>query len=117
MSPRKSTTKEATHKSKGFSDEEKAAMKARVQELKVGASTSPSTKGKSPSQLADARIKELKERGDWRGKKLSQLRAVIKQADPAIVEEVKWKKTATPWESLSGLMTESYVSEIRSRTP
>jgi len=41
----------------------------------------------SPSQLIDARIREL---GDWRGKKLSQIRALIKQADPEVVEEWKW---------------------------
>jgi hypothetical protein len=52
-------------------------------------STSPSPKGESPSQLIDARIKEL---NDWRGKTLSHLRALIKQADPAVVEELKWKK-------------------------
>ena len=44
-------------------------------------------KGKSPSQLIDARIKEL---GDWRGKMLSRLRALIKEADPEVVEEWKW---------------------------
>jgi hypothetical protein len=44
-------------------------------------------KGESPSQLIDGRIKEL---GDWRGERLSQLRALIKQADPAVVEEWKW---------------------------
>jgi hypothetical protein len=43
--------------------------------------------GKSPSQMIDERIKEL---GDWRGKTLSQLRALIKQADPNVVEEWKW---------------------------
>jgi hypothetical protein len=57
------------------------------------ASTNPSSKGKSPSQQIDAIIKEP---GDWRGKKLSQLRALIKKADPAIVEEVKWKKPSNP---------------------
>jgi hypothetical protein len=56
-------------------------------------STSPSPKGESPSQLIDARIKEL---GDWRGKTLSHLRDLIKQADPAVVEEVKWKKPTNP---------------------
>ena len=50
-------------------------------------------KGKSPSQQIDAIIKEP---GDWRGKKLSQLRALIKKADPAVVEEVKWKKPSNP---------------------
>src|ERR671912_2890177 len=43
--------------------------------------------GDSPSQLIDARIKEL---GDWRGETLARLRALIKQADPDIVEEWKW---------------------------
>ncbi len=42
---------------------------------------------KSPSALIDARIKEL---GDWRGKTLSRLRTLIKQADPGVVEEWKW---------------------------
>ena len=45
-------------------------------------------KGKSPSQLIDARIKEL---GDWRGKLLSRLRALVKEADPDVVEEWKWR--------------------------
>jgi hypothetical protein len=43
---------------------------------------------KSPSQLIDARIKEL---GDWRGKMLSRLRALVKEADPEVVEEWKWR--------------------------
>ena len=49
---------------------------------------SGSEKSKSPSQLIDARIKEL---GDWRGKMLSQLRSLVKQADPEVVEEWKWR--------------------------
>jgi len=57
------------------------------------ASTNPSPKGKAPSQQIDAIIKES---GDWRGKKLSQLRALIKKANPAVVEEVKWKKPSKP---------------------
>ena len=47
-----------------------------------------SQKGKSPSQLIDARIKEL---GDWRGKILGRLRTLIKEADPDVVEEWKWR--------------------------
>ena len=43
----------------------------------------------SPSQLIDARIKEL---GDWRGETLAQIRKLIQQADPQVVEEVKWRK-------------------------
>ncbi|MER8522817.1 DUF1801 domain-containing protein [Mesorhizobium sp. M0598] len=42
----------------------------------------------SPSQLIDARISEL---GDWRGKTLSHVRALVKQADPEVVEEWKWR--------------------------
>ena len=48
---------------------------------------SGSQEGKSPSQLLDARIKEL---GDWRGKMLSRLRTLVKEADPEVVEEWKW---------------------------
>ncbi len=57
------------------------------------AGTSAPSKEKSPSQQIDAIIKEP---GDWRGKKLSQLRACIKKADPGVVEEVKWKKPSRP---------------------
>src|SRR3977135_1783878 len=49
---------------------------------------SGSQKTKSPSQRIDARIKEL---GDWRGKMLSRLRTLIKEADPEVVEEWKWR--------------------------
>jgi hypothetical protein len=48
---------------------------------------------KTVSQQIDAIISMY---GDWRGKKLAQLRAFIKEADPAIVEEVKWKKPSRP---------------------
>jgi len=48
---------------------------------------------KSAAQQIDAIIKEA---GDWRGKKLAQLRTVIKKADLAVVEEVKWKKPSNP---------------------
>ena len=44
----------------------------------------------SPSQLIDARIREL---GDWRGEMLARLRALIKAADPDVVEEWKWRGT------------------------
>jgi len=49
--------------------------------------------GESPSRLIDARIKEL---SDWRGKTLARIRALVKQADPEIVEEWKWKKASSP---------------------
>jgi hypothetical protein len=50
-------------------------------------------KDESPAQLIDARIEEL---GDWHGEMLSRLRALIKQADPEVVEEVKWRKPSSP---------------------
>jgi hypothetical protein len=56
--------------------------------MRDGMDKSGSTKSKTPSQLIDARIKEL---GDWRGKMLSQLRTLVKQADPEVVEEWKWR--------------------------
>ena len=59
----------------------------------MNAKKNPSPKDNSPSQEIDAILKEL---GDWRGTKLSQLRDVIKQADPVVVEEVKWKKPSKP---------------------
>jgi len=57
------------------------------------ASRNLSSKEKSPSQQIDAIISKS---GDWRGKKLSQLRAAIKNADPDLVEEVKWKMPSKP---------------------
>jgi hypothetical protein len=49
---------------------------------------SGSQSSKSPSQLIDAKIKEL---GDWRGEMLSRLRVLVKEADPEVVEEWKWR--------------------------
>lgn len=59
----------------------------------MNTSMDPSPEEKTPSQQIDAIIKE---QDDWRGKKLSQLRALIKNADPGLVEEVKWKKPSKP---------------------
>jgi hypothetical protein len=47
----------------------------------------------SPSELIEARIREL---SDWRGETLDRLRALIRQADPDVVEDVKWKKPSNP---------------------
>jgi hypothetical protein len=49
-------------------------------------------KSKSPSQLIDERIDEL---GDWRGRTLARIRTLIKQADPEVVEEWKWRGVPT----------------------
>jgi hypothetical protein len=66
--------------------------------------------GESPSELIDARIKEL---GDWRGKMLSRLRALIKQADPDVVEEWKWR--GVPVWSHDGLICtgETYKNVVK----
>ena len=53
---------------------------------------SESQKEKTPSQLIDGRIKDL---GDWRGEMLGKLRGLIKQADPAVVEDWKWRGVPT----------------------
>jgi hypothetical protein len=67
-------------------------------------------KGKSPSELIDARIKEL---GDWRGKMLGRLRSLVKQADPDVVEEWKWR--GVPVWSHDGLICtgETYKSVVK----
>ena len=67
-------------------------------------------KSKSPSQLIDARIKEL---GDWRGKMLSRLRALIKAADPQVVEAWKWRGVPV-WEHDGIICTgETYKSVVK----
>ena len=65
---------------------------------------------KSPSQLIDARIKEL---GDWRGEMLSRLRSLVKQADPEVVEEWKWR--GVPVWSHDGLICtgETYKNVVK----
>jgi hypothetical protein len=67
-------------------------------------------KAESPSRLIDARIKEL---NDWRGKTLSRVRALIKQADPEVVEEWKWR--GVPVWSHDGLICtgETYKSVVK----
>ena len=73
--------------------------------MKKGATT----QGESPSQLIDARIKEL---DDWRGKTLAKVRAIIKKADPDVVEEWKW---SNPVWSHDGLICtgEAYKSVVK----
>ena len=68
------------------------------------------TKGESPSRLIDGRIKEL---GDWRGKMLAHVRALIKQADPKVVEEWKWR--GVPVWSHDGIICtgETYKSLVK----
>ena len=66
--------------------------------------------GKSPSQLIDARIEEL---GDWRGELLARLRGLVKEADPEVVEEWKWRGVPV-WEHAGMICTgETYKSVVK----
>src|SRR3989440_972101 len=71
---------------------------------------SATTKTESPSRLIDARIKEL---DDWRGKTLARVRALIKEADPEVVEEWKWR--GVPVWSHDGLICtgETYKNVVK----
>src|ERR1700722_10118430 len=71
---------------------------------------SETQKEESPSQLIDARIKEL---GDWRGEVLSRIRTLIRQADPEGLEEWKWR--GTPVWSRDGIICtgETYTSIVK----
>jgi hypothetical protein len=70
---------------------------------------SPSKEGESPSDLIDARIASL---GDWRGELLARLRALIKEADPAVTEQWKW---TTPVWSHDGIICtgETYKDKVK----
>lgn len=71
---------------------------------------SRSKKSQSPSQLIDARIQEL---GDWRGRMLNRLRTLVKEADPEVVEEWKWR--GVPVWSHEGLICtgETYKNVVK----
>jgi hypothetical protein len=74
--------------------------------MKQGAAT----EGQSPSQLIDARIEEL---GDWRGKTLAHVRALIREADPEMVEEWKWRGVPV-WSHAGILCTgETYKAVVK----
>jgi hypothetical protein len=71
-------------------------------------------KGQPPSRMIDERIEEL---GDWRGKMLAKIRALIKQADPEVVEEWKWR--GVPVWSHNGLICtgETYKNVVKMTFP
>jgi hypothetical protein len=76
---------------------------------------SSAKKNESPSQLIDARIKEL---GDWRGETLAKVRGLIREADPEIAEEWKWVKPTSPgtpvWSHNGGICTgETYKDHVK----
>ncbi len=79
-------------------------MKATKNDSKAGKG------GASPSQLIDARIKE---QGDWRGEMLARIRMLIKQADPEVVEEWKWR--GVPVWSHAGIICtgETYKNAVK----
>ena len=88
---------------------------ARSSARKIEWMNKSSAQKESPAQLIDARIKEL---GDWRGKTLSRVRALIKQADPDVVEEWKWRKPSNPgvpvWSHQGPICTgETYKSVVK----
>ncbi|CDX24130.1 conserved hypothetical protein [Mesorhizobium sp. ORS 3324] len=71
---------------------------------------SGSQAGKSPSELIDGRIEEL---GDWRGEMLGRLRALIKEADPEVTEEWKWRGVPV-WEDAGMICTgETYKAVVK----
>ncbi len=77
---------------------------------KSAASTSAASETESASRLIDGRIKEL---GDWRGKVLAHVRALIKQADPEVVETWKWRGVPV-WEHAGIICTgETYKSVVK----
>jgi hypothetical protein len=71
---------------------------------------SASEKSKSPSQLIDERIKEL---DDWRGETLSRLRTLVKEADPEVVEEWKWRGVPTWYDDGMICTGETYKSAVK----
>jgi hypothetical protein len=78
-------------------------------------SKSSSAEGESPLQLIDARVREL---GDWRGETLARVRALIKKAEPEVVEEWKWRKPSHPgvpvWSHQGPICTgETYKSVVK----
>jgi hypothetical protein len=66
--------------------------------------------GKSPSELIDARIEEL---GDWRGETLARVRALVKRADPEVVEEWKWRGVPTWYHDGIVCTGETYKSVVK----
>jgi hypothetical protein len=83
--------------------------KATTPSAAVGKKTA-AAKGESPSRLIDARIKEL---GDWRGKTLAQLRALIHEAVPEVVEEWKWRGVPVWYDGGMICTGESYKSVVK----
>jgi hypothetical protein len=91
--------------------------KAKLTMTKTPAAATKERAGDSPSRLIDAKIKRL---GDWRGEALARVRALIREADPDVVEEVKWKKPSNAmlgvpvWEHAGIICTgETYKAAVK----
>jgi len=82
----------------------------------MNAGAKKATGADSPSRMIDAKIKAL---GNWRGEMLARVRALIKEADPDVVEEVKWRKPTNPmgvpvWEHVGIVCTgETYKDKVK----
>ncbi|CAN5627935.1 DUF1801 domain-containing protein [soil metagenome] len=85
-------------------------MKKATATMKANGGAQAEDGGSTPSQLIDARIKDL---GDWRGEMLARLRDLIRQADPDVVEEWKWR--GVPVWSHDGIITtgETYNAVVK----
>ena len=87
-----------------------AAPSIRLAETKAGTRSMATPKAKTPSQLIDERIKEL---DDWRGETLARLRALVKDADPDVVEEWKWRGVPTWYHDGIIFTGETYKSVVK----
>jgi hypothetical protein len=88
----------------------KPATKTRSAVTKQTSKKTKNAKGDSPSRLIDGRIKEL---GDWRGETLARVRALIKEADPEVIEEWKWRGVPV-WEHDGIICTgETYKAVVK----
>jgi hypothetical protein len=84
--------------------------KAQPTMKKMKSAATKAKEGASPSQLIDARIKEL---SDWRGETLARIRRLIKQADPEVIEEWKWRGVPV-WEHAGIICTgETYKGVVK----
>ena len=84
--------------------------KATTSMKKSTSGSTEATEESSPSRLIDARIKEL---GDWRGETLARVRALIREADPEVVEEWKWRGVPV-WEHAGIICTgETYKDKVK----
>jgi len=85
-------------------------MKKATTTMKRNSGSKEPTGGDSPSQLIDARIKEL---SDWRGETLARVRLLVKQADPEVVEEWKWRGVPV-WSHAGMICTgETYKNAVK----